>query len=134
MEKEGSSSNTRTLPPKTAEQANTTYLERRRLVSDLNINCWTLLDLANKASAVFWGDEYLPVKVASQVEEAKYPCREERRFEKKYVRRKKSKEEHMESDMWQAQHPPVLYQYARRKGKTHEGTSRTGREDVDDTI
>lgn len=39
-------------------------------------------------------------QAAAQVEEAKHPCsgsREERRFGKKYVRRKKSKEGHMDS-------------------------------------
>ncbi|KAG5382782.1 hypothetical protein IGI04_034252 [Brassica rapa subsp. trilocularis] len=97
--------------PKTVEQARLTYLERIGLVSDLkHID---LLFLANQASVAFFGEvvvapeESLTGRVEKhawkqrEAEEAKHPsngCREEKRFEKKYVRRKKmvSSKEHME--------------------------------------
>ncbi|XP_009112827.1 uncharacterized protein LOC103838155 isoform X1 [Brassica rapa] len=99
------------ISPKPVEQARLTYLERIGLVSDLkHID---LLFLANQASVAFFGEvvvapeESLTGRVEKhawkqrEAEEAKHPsngCREEKRFEKKYVRRKKrvSSNEHME--------------------------------------
>ncbi|CDY47853.1 BnaA09g12320D [Brassica napus] len=100
------------ISPKPVEQARLTYLESRiGLVSDLkHID---LLFLANQASVAFFGEvvvapeESLTGRVEKhawkqrEAEEAKHPsngCREEKWFEKKYVRRKKrvSSKEHME--------------------------------------
>ncbi|WZZ13185.1 hypothetical protein YC2023_106274 [Brassica napus] len=107
------------ISPKPVEQARLTYLERIGLVSDLkHID---LLFLANQASVAFFGEvvvapeESLTGRVEKhawkqrEAEEAKHPsngCREEKWFEKKYVRRKKrvSSKEHMEptstSNLW----------------------------------
>ncbi|XP_009112828.1 uncharacterized protein LOC103838155 isoform X2 [Brassica rapa] len=94
------------ISPKPVEQARLTYLERIGLVSDLkHID---LLFLANQASVAFFGEvvvapeESLTGRVEKhawkqrEAEEAKHPsngCREEKRFEKKYVRRKKRREQ-----------------------------------------